>query len=171
MSLEKDIQTLQIVAKPIDDLIPYVNNPRQNDAAVDRVAASIHEFGFKVPIIISADNVIIAGHTRLKAALKLGLKEVPCIIASDLTEGQIKAFRLADNKVAEYSSWDMEALQAELQQLSEFNFDMTGFGFMDINEPPSEQSINPSKEINTESFGDDQFDCECPRCGFRFNKE
>ena len=82
---------MTIINKPADSLIPYINNPRKNTAAVDKVAASIKEFGFKVPIIIDSDNVIIAGHTRLLAAKKLGIESVPCVIADDLTPAQIKA--------------------------------------------------------------------------------
>ena len=112
----------------ISELKPYENNPRINDKAVDAVAASIKEFGFKVPIIIDKNNVIVAGHTRLKAAQKLGLEEVPVIVADDLTEEQIKAFRLADNKVSEIAEWDFEKLEMELKNIemdmSEFNFDM-----------------------------------------------
>ena len=92
---------VQIVYKTIDELKPYKRNPRNNDGAVDAVAASIKEFGFKIPIVIDTDGEIIAGHTRLKAAQKLGLAEVPCIIADDLTPDQIKAFRLADNEPGE----------------------------------------------------------------------
>ena len=95
-----------VINKNTSELIPYANNPRKNGPAVDKVAASIKEFGFKVPIIIGKDNVIVTGHTRLLAAQKLGLETVPCIIADDLTPAQIKAFRLADNKTAEFSEWD-----------------------------------------------------------------
>lgn len=98
----------------INDLIPYENNPRINDNAVDAVANSIKEFGFKVPIVVDKNNVIVAGHTRLKAAQKLGLEEVPVIVADDLTEEQIKAFRLADNKVSELADWDFSKLEEEL---------------------------------------------------------
>ena len=117
---------MEIIYKPVSDLIPYENNPRRNDDAVDYVANSIKEFGFKVPIIVGPDNVIVAGHTRLKAAIKLGLTEVPAIVADDLTEEQINAFRLADNKVAEMADWDFERLDLEL---SELDFDMEQFGF------------------------------------------
>ncbi len=117
---------MQIINKATDELKPYKRNPRKNDGAVDAVAASIKEFGFKVPIVIDAGGEIIAGHTRFKAAKKLGLKEVPCIIADDLTPDQIKAFRLADNKTAELSDWDFELLQLEL---SDIQLDMTDFGF------------------------------------------
>lgn len=116
----------QIIYKPLGELKPYKRNPRKNDGAVDAVAASIKEFGFKVPIVIDANGEIVAGHTRLKAAKKLGLAEVPCIIADDLTPDQIKAFRLADNKTAELADWDFELLQLEL---SAIQLDMTDFGF------------------------------------------
>ena len=112
-----------------DRLIPYVNNPRKNDKAVDVVAGSIQEFGFKNPIIVDKDNVIVAGHTRLLAARKLGLEEVPVIRAEDLTEQQIKAFRLADNKTAEFAEWDMELLALELEGLDDI---FTGFNEVEI---------------------------------------
>ena len=113
----------------LDDLQPYENNPRNNDNAVDAVAKSISDFGFKVPIVIDADNVIVCGHTRYKAARKLGLDSVPCIIADDLTPEKIKAFRLADNKVSELAAWDDALLLDELDGLDLFNFDMADFGF------------------------------------------
>lgn len=108
---------LKIVYKKIDDLTPYENNPRLNDGAVDAVAKSIEEFGFKVPIVIDKDGVIVAGHTRLKAAKQLAINEVPCIIADDLSDEELKAFRLADNKVSELAEWDFDKLDAELKIL------------------------------------------------------
>lgn len=125
---------VQIVYKRLDELKPYKRNPRNNDGAVDAVAASIKEFGFKVPIVIDTKSEIIAGHTRLKAAQKLGLAEVPCIIADDLTPDKIKAFRLADNKTAELAEWDFELLQLELEDI---NLDMSEFGF-DTTPAPAE---------------------------------
>ena len=115
---------LKIEYKDINELIPYINNPRINDGAVDKVASSIKNFGFKNPIIIDKDNEIIAGHTRLKAARKLGLDEVPTIKVDDLTEQQIKAFRIADNKTSEFAEWDMELLGIELEGLEDV---FTGF--------------------------------------------
>lgn len=109
----------------IDSLIPYENNPRHNDEAVEYVANSIREFGFKVPIVIDKNNVIVTGHTRLKAAKQLGLAEVPCIRADDLTEDQIKAFRVADNKVSEIATWDFDKLEIELEDI---DLDMSSFG-------------------------------------------
>lgn len=118
---------MQIVYKNVNDLIPYINNPRNNETAIDYVASSIKNFGFKVPIIIDGQNEIVAGHTRALAAKKLGIKEVPVIIANDLTNEQVKAFRLADNKVAEFSKWDDELLWTEISQID--GLDMTDFGF------------------------------------------
>lgn len=122
------LSKLKIEYKNISELIPYINNPRINDNAVDKVASSIKNFGFKNPIIIDKDNEIIAGHTRLKAAKKLGLEEVPTIKAEDLTQEQAKAFRLADNKTSEFAEWDMELLEIELEGLE---MDMEEFGFED----------------------------------------
>lgn len=121
---------VKIIEKKVEELIPYVNNPRNNEAAVDFVAASIKEFGFKNPIIIDKDGVIVAGHTRHAAAKKLGLESVPCIMADDLTDQQIKAFRLADNKTAELATWDLEKLELELESIDDF--EMTDFGFEEL---------------------------------------
>ena len=115
----------------IDEIKIYENNPRKNDQAVEGVKKSIKEFGFKVPMIITSDKVIIAGHTRLKAAQQLGYKEVPCVIADDLTEDQIRAFRIADNKTAETAEWDFELLKAELEGLEDM---FTGFDEAEMQE-------------------------------------
>lgn len=140
---------MQIVDLNIGDLKPYKENPRINDNAIDAVAASIAEFGFKVPIIVDRDNVIIAGHTRLKAARKLGLESVPVIRADDLTPEQVKAFRLVDNKTAELAEWDFEKLNAEIAGLPDF--DLTLFGFdadavADLEVEIVEDEINESPE-------------------------
>lgn len=118
---------MKIESVAIDKIIPYEKNPRKNDVAVDAVAASIKEFGFKIPILLDKNGTIIAGHTRLKAAIKLGLKEVPCICADDLNEEQVKALRLADNKTAELADWDFDLLNDELLDI--IDIDMTSFGF------------------------------------------
>lgn len=117
----------------INDLHPYENNPRKNDEAVKYVVESIKEFGFKVPIVVDSKNVIVAGHTRWKAAKKLGMKEVPCVVADDLSEKQIKAFRLADNKVGEFAEWDDDLLIQELQDL-DVSMEVFGFEEFDIEE-------------------------------------
>lgn len=121
------MQDIKIIYKNVDELVPYENNPRDNTAAIDAVAASIKEFGFKNPIIIDSDNVIVAGHTRLKAAQKLKIQNVPCVVADDLTQEQVNAFRLADNKTAELAEWDLELLNSELELID--GIDMTEFGF------------------------------------------
>lgn len=118
---------MNIINIKLSDLKPYERNPRNNKEAVDYVANSIREFGFKNPIIVDKNNVIVAGHTRYLACKKLGIKEVPCVIADDLTDEQIKAFRLADNKVSEIATWDLDLLDEELNDL--LNFDMSDFGF------------------------------------------
>jgi len=137
---------MKIQMMATSDLIPYVNNPRQNDDAVDAVASSIKNFGFKVPIVIDNQNEIVTGHTRLKAAKKLGLDEVPVIVADDLTPEQIKAFRLADNKVGEIAEWNEELLAIELEELDNLDFDMSEFGFEELDESDSQQ-----KDENTDS--------------------
>ena len=134
---------MNIVMMKISDIKEYENNPRKNDQAVEAVASSIRSFGFKVPIIIDSNNVIIAGHTRLKASKKLGYTEVPCLIASDLTSEQVKAFRLADNKVSELAEWDLDKLSEEL---SFIEMDMEQFGFEDL-----------SKELERDVL-EDEFD-------------
>ena len=120
---------MQITELRVDDLIPYENNPRHNDNAVEIVAQSIKDFGFKVPIVVDHNLIVVTGHTRLKAAQRLGMETVPCIMADDLTPEQIKAFRLADNKTSEYATWDFEKLEQELRDLDAMDFDMSVFDF------------------------------------------
>lgn len=132
----------------IDQLTPYDHNPRQNDGAVDAVAASIKNFGFKVPVVIDRERVIVAGHTRYKAAKKIGLESVPCIVADDLTDEQIRAFRLADNKVGELAGWDFDLLNMELAGIEEL--DMTQFGFLDpeeIEEPEEVHEVETPEDV------------------------
>ncbi|MBN1489783.1 MAG: ParB N-terminal domain-containing protein [Phycisphaerae bacterium] len=120
---------MQVERVDVGRLIPYEKNPRINDAAVDAVAASIREFGWNVPIVCDQQMVIIAGHTRLKAALKLGLEKVPVHVAKDLTPEQIKAYRIADNRLAELATWDYDLLPIELAELQDLNFDLELIGF------------------------------------------
>lgn len=116
---------------PIDRCIEYARNPRKNDHAVDKVAAAIREFGFRVPIVAKSDGLVVDGHLRLKAAKKLGLTEVPVVLADDMSEAQIKAFRLNVNKVAELALWDEELLGLEIQDLQEMGFDIGLMAFTD----------------------------------------
>lgn len=153
---------MKVINKKLTELKPYENNPRKNDEAVDYVANSIKEFGFKVPLVITEEGVIIAGHTRYKASKKLGLKEVPCIIADDLTEEQIKAFRLADNKVAEKAEWDYNMLGVELEDLE---IDMSEFGFEDLE---IDLDFNDSDFVqDTEITKNREKEITCPHCGER----
>lgn len=134
---------MDIVNIKTSDLQEYANNPRNNDGAVEAVAESIKQFGFKVPIIVDRDGVIVAGHTRKKAAELLGLASVPCVVANDLTTEQIKAFRLADNKTGELAEWDFSALEKELAELTAFDVDMKDFGFFDFDNNYFDNIFNP----------------------------
>lgn len=127
------MKELEVKAVPLSELRPYEKNPRLNDNAVNAVAASLKEFGWKQPIVVDKDNVIIAGHTRWKAAKKLGLKTAPVVKADDLTPDQVKAYRLADNKTSEIAEWDLELLDEELAGI---HMDMEQFGFDLVKEPP-----------------------------------
>lgn len=114
---------------PIDRLVGYARNPRKNDHAVDDVAAAIREFGFRVPVVAKSDGTVVDGHLRLKAAKKLGLTEIPVILADDMTDAQIKAFRLSVNKVAEFAHWDIDLLKLEFTDLKDMDFDLSRTGF------------------------------------------
>ena len=120
---------MNVKPMPLAEIHPYANNPRKNDEAVAGVAASIKRFGFLIPMVIDRNNEIICGHTRYKAAKQLGLAEVPCVIADELTEDEIRAFRLADNKVSEKATWDMDLLPVELAGIM---LPMEDFGFESI---------------------------------------
>lgn len=171
----KGALSMQIEYIELDKVIPYANNPRRNDGeAVDRVAASIKEYGFKSPIIVDKENVIIAGHTRYKAAKKLNLDTVPIIKADDLTPAQIKAYRVADNRVAEYSSWDNELLTIELEGLQDLDFDLdlTGFEEWEI-----DNLLNPVSDDDLQDFFVEKEDkpkepkkVTCPHCGESFEQ-
>ena len=130
-------KVVNIKMVPTGEVVPYDKNPRLNDNAVDAVASSIREFGFKVPIVVDGEGVVVSGHTRLKAAKALGLAEVPVIVADDLDETKIKAFRLADNKVAELADWDESLLVKELGDLADLSYDMGQFEF-DLDPEPDD---------------------------------
>ena len=149
---------MQIVEKSPNELIPYENNPRKNEDAVQYVANSIREFGFKVPIVIDKNNVVVAGHTRLMASQELGLSKVPCIIADDLNEEQIRAYRIADNATAETSWWDYQKLDEELSEI--IHFDLAEFGLPD----PDAVDIDSMFE-ETEFVEPEPKTMICPHCG------
>ena len=154
---------MEIIYKTVEEIRPYENNPRNNNEAVAKVAASITDYGFRVPIIIDSNNIIVAGHTRYKAALKIGCESVPCIVIDDLTPEQIRAYRLVDNKTAEYSSWDFEMLEKELKSL---DIDISEFEFPDLGE---------TLDISDDDFYTDETvknvkakSIKCPHCGETF---
>ena len=158
----------KIIWKPIDDLIPYEHNAKEhNSTQIDNIAKSIQKYGWQSPILIDGNNVIVAGHGRIEAAKTLGLKDCPCIIAEGLTEDQIREYRILDNKLNE-SEWIDSELEIELPELDFSDFDLEFNVDLDIDEP---QKINDGEEIDIENYNDEQFECECPRCGFRFNRE
>lgn len=138
-------------------------NPRKNDDAVKYVAESIKEFGFKVPVVIDKNGVIVAGHTRWKAAKELKLETLPCVVADDLTEEQIKAFRLVDNKVSEKAGWDFALLEEELDDL--FDFDMEAFGFVEHEDVDISDFFEDAEHKEKEPKK-----IQCPHCGEWFEK-
>lgn len=144
---------IKVIEKDINELVPYENNARINDKAIDIVANSIQEFGFKNPCIIDKNNVLVAGHTRVEACKKLGITKVPCIVADDLTEDQIKAFRIADNSSAQVAEWDMDKLMAELETI---DYDMSKYGLAE-QMAEIEKIIDENKEVE-----EDDFDAELP---------
>ncbi len=137
---------MNIMQKTLGEIHPYKNNPRKNAKAVNAVAESIKQFGFLVPIVLSSDGEIVAGDTRYKAAKKLKLKTVPCVVADELTPEQIKAFRLADNKVGEIAEWDVDLLTAELADIA---VDMSVFGF---ELPENDEEEEPGSTSRDTSF-------------------
>lgn len=154
---------MQIIYKAVEELVPYENNPRINDEAVKYVSESIKQFGWKVPIVIDENNTIVTGHTRLKAAKELGMTEVPCIVADDLSDEQIKAFRLADNKVGEIAQWDMAKLEMELEDI---DIDMGDFGFIELADLDVDgffEDAEPKEEEEKE-----EKEVQCPHCGMFF---
>lgn len=156
---------ISIVYKKVDELVPYENNPRNNDGAVDAVANSIKEFGFKVPVVIDAENNVVAGHTRIKACKKLGIEEVPCIVADDLDEEQVKAFRLADNKVGELATWDLDKLNIELDELKGIGIDMSNYGFLETEDVNLDDFFTDAPQEEKE---EKKQTVKCPYCGKEF---
>lgn len=156
----------------LEEIRPYENNPRKNDAAVNAVAESIRQCSYITPIIVDENHVIIAGHTRYKALVALGESEAECLVCNGLTEEQKKKYRFLDNKTGEKAAWDLMKLEVELEGLDLEGFDFFG---MAVDIPAdgagggSEKELVGSTEIDAEVFGDEEFRYECPKCGFRFN--
>jgi len=169
---------VRVNQRKLDSITPYPGNPRINDAGVAAVAASIREFGFRQPIVVDADGVIICGHTRYRAAQELGLETVPVHVAKDLSPEQVKAYRLADNKSAEMSTWDYDLLPIELADLQATGFDMDVLGFEDIEIErligEADTGAMPENADGTEydeTAADHLEMQECPNCGHKYPKE
>ena len=146
---------MQVIERKLKELQPYEKNPRRNDDAVKAVAESIKQFGFKVPIVIDKNDVIVCGHTRYKAARRLHLSAVPCVIADDLTDEQIKAYRLADNKVSELAEWDMDLLYGELKSLSDI--DMSELGFEDLEKKQADAFFKDKEKFTENREVDEEY--------------
>lgn len=162
----------------LEDITPYEHNPRLNDDAVEMVERSIAEFGFNVPILLDKDHVIIAGHTRYKAAQAQNIKTVPCIILDDLDEDKVRQYRIVDNKTQELGIWDYEKLIEELEDITELDMSIFDFGELlkadeeefDDDDDRVTSNLDQSFEIDLDDFGDEAFEYECPYCGFMWNE-
>lgn len=171
---------MEIKTIKISEIIHYNKNPRKNDRAVEIIEKSIKEFGFLVPIVLDKNNEIVAGHTRVKAAEKLGIKEIPSIYAKNLTPEQVKAFRIMDNKSHEYAKWDWKLLKEEFQELKDLNFDLelTGFSGPEIDwllglEEDEVKTRNPKYNISDGEIwklGDHKIICADSRKNEAFEK-
>lgn len=153
----------------IDKIIPYPNNPRHNENAVDAVAESIRKCTYIQPIIVDENNVVLAGHTRLKALKKLGYEQVPVLVYEGLTEEQKKKFRYLDNKTGEAAEWDIELLMDELADLDLGDLDFFNMENEEFEVPIYDDEATGAIEYEAEGFEDEQFKYECPECGFHFN--
>ena len=162
---------MEIVMRKVSELTPYDKNAKKHDAKqIANVAQSIQEMGWKQPLVVDANGVVIVGHCRLLAAKKLKQKEVPCVVADDLTDEQIRKYRILDNKLAE-SPWELDLLAEDMADLSFDGYDidfpeldaLTGGGVT------TNDMMEGAREFGEEEFGDEHFKCECPRCGFKFN--
>ena len=151
---------MNIIELNLKDLKPYEKNPRKNDEAVKYVKESIKQFGFKVPIVVDKNNVIIAGHTRYKASKELGLTKVPCIVADDLTEEQVKAFRIADNKVSEKATWDFDLLNEEMSDILDIDMELLGIENYNITDAELDNFFT-----DTEVKEKEKKKIQCPNCG------
>lgn len=165
---------MNVEVRNINELKAYANNPRKNEKGIPEVAKSIKEFGFRNPVLIDENDEIIAGHTRIEAAKTLGITEVPTIKITDLTEEQVKAFRIADNRTGEFSQWDFEKLQGEFETLGEMDFELDSTGFTEkdrgiISLDPEEEKEESESEIEkVDRLGKHQI--ECPKCHHKFER-
>jgi ParB-like chromosome segregation protein Spo0J len=153
---------------PLDKFIQYARNPRKNDHAVDKIAAAIKEFGFRVPIIAKSDGLIVDGHLRFKAAKKLGLKTIPVMLADDMTEHQIKAFRLTVNNMSNLATWNFDMLSVEIDELNDNKYDISLIGFSNAELAEIIGSANEIDVNENENVIADKKTCICPKCNHEF---
>lgn len=151
--------------RAVEDVIPYARNPRLvSEAAISKVAGSIAEFGFRQPIVVDGEGIIIVGHTRLLAAQRLGLETVPVLVAADLSPAQVKAYRIADNRTAQETTWDPELLELEIEDLSGLDFDLALTG---LDDSEIDYNFEAVPEDEQPDFGEVKGRV-CPRCGYEF---
>ena len=170
---------MEIIYKKTSELKPYQNNPRVNDDAVESTKQSILICGFITPIIIDEEGVIIAGHTRLKAAQELEIKELPCIVMDEKDPDLVRQYRIIDNKTQDQSSWNIPKLIEELSGLQEMNLEAFCFGEFKTEDDEEDEeamddyegNIGVGVEVNLDEFDDEQFEYECPWCGFKWNEK
>ena len=158
---------MKLVTLKLNEIKPYENNPRKNDEAVNAVVESIKQCSYITPIIVDEDHVIIAGHTRYKALQVLKYEEAECLICEDLDEETKKKYRFLDNKTGEKATWDIMKLEQELEEI-----DLMGFDFFNTDDAVSDydvETIESTKEFDIDSFEDEKYKYECPKCGFKFN--
>ena len=154
-----------------NELTPYSKNARKNDDTVPYLMNSIKRFGFKIPLVIDKNGIVVCGHTRLKAALNLGFTKVPCVRATDLTDAEIKAFRLADNKIQELSGWDFAMLSEQLGELKlDFDEDMCDFGFLQGGKVDIDDFFKDD-EAGENAGKPKVIHCVCPECGKEWDQE
>ena len=151
------------------EIIPYENNPRKNDDAVNAVAESIRQCTYITPIVVDEEHIILAGHTRYKALKAIGVTEVPCLICEGLSEEDKKKYRYLDNKTGEKATWDLLKLEKELEGLDLEGFDFFGMAADLPVKTGEDKTITGTTEFETEVFADEEFKYECPACGFKFN--
>lgn len=169
---------MKIVFKNPEELKAYANNARQiTEAAVEYVKTSIINFGYINPVVIDKNDVIVCGHVTVEASKRCGKNSIACVLADDLTPQEVKAFRLADNKVATMAIWDKDKLKTEFEFLvsTDFTFDTLGFddslvSGTEVEQMPVDMPKNTSGEVDLDDFADDKFKYECPHCGLKFNK-
>lgn len=162
---------LVVEAWPLDRPKPYENNPRIiPQSAIEKVAKSIEEFGWRQPIVVDSEDVVVVGHTRLLAAKHLGLDSVPVHVVTDLSEAQVKAYRLADNRSGEEAAWDRDLLTFEFTSLADeaFELSFTGFDAPEITLPDAPVSFDPVSVEEQPSLDEKSGRAECPKCGYRW---